>query len=182
MLVNSEDGSAIITTSYQYDVNSDTTVKFKLTDSSGGIGSDDLTLRYCGDPAEFSAVNPDGDLVQCDVTSSGTKINITVKVADGGEISSDYQYRLYLDYTGDGGSDLKLTYDNNSIGKTKKVDGLIATVSDDKQSLLISFDLAPTGWTKDMPLNWYMETQSGVEKGKKVGSADAMPDNGYFSY
>ena len=120
--------------------------------------------------------------MQCDVTSSGTKINITVKVADGGQISSGYQYRLYLDYTGDGNSDLKLTYDNNTIGKTKKVNDLIATVSDDKQSLLISFDLAPTGWTKDMPLNWYMETQSGVEKGKKIGSADAMPDNGYFSY
>ena len=86
-------------------------MKFKVTDSSGGIGSDDLTLRYCGDPAEFSSVNADGDLVQCDVNSAGTNISMFFKVADGGMISPDFQYRLYLDYTNDGASDLKLTFD-----------------------------------------------------------------------
>ena len=176
--------TATFTTSHHYDNDNDNdknvTVKFKVTDSSGGIGSDDLLLSSCSDPSDFTP--PDGDFVQCDVTSSGTLINITARVVEGGVISPDFQYRLYLDYTNDGSNDLKLTYDNGTIGKTNKVDGLTATVSEDGRSLIISFDLAKTGWTEDMPLNWYMETQSGVEKGKKVGSADAMPDNGYFSY
>ena len=172
--------SASITTTHTYDTDSNIKVKFKVTDSSGGIGSDDLTLRYCGDPAEFSSVNADGDLVQCDVNSAGTNISMLFKVADGGMISPDFQYRLYLDYTNDGVSDLKLTFDNNSIGKTNKVNNLTATVNG--SVLTISFDLEKTGWTPDLPLNWYMETQSGVAKGKTIGSADAMPDTGYFSY
>ena len=181
--LNPDGLSASFSVNHQYDTDYNLNAKLKITDSAGGIGSDEIQLMTCGDPSDF--VIADGDLVQCDVTSSGengTKINITVKVADGGVISPDFQYRLYLDYTNDGVSDLKLTYDNNTIGKTNKLDGLTASVSGDKQSLLISFDLAPTGWTKDMPLNWYMETQSGVEKGKTIGSGDSMPDTGYFSY
>ena len=177
-LTENPDGSATLSTTHQYVLDADVSVKFKVTDSSGGIGSDEMMLRSCSDAKDFTLA--DGDLVQCDVTSTGTKINIMVKVADGGLISPDFQYRLYLDYTNDGANDLKFTYDNNSIGKTNKVDNLTATVNG--SILTISFDLAKTGWTPELPLNWYMETQSGVQKGKAIGSADVMPDSGYFSY
>ncbi|MGD8526572.1 MAG: hypothetical protein PVJ63_10005, partial [Thioalkalispiraceae bacterium] len=172
--------SASFSISHYYAGNQELTAKLKITDSAGGIGSDEINLSFCGDPNDNSE-NPDGDLVQCDVTSDNTQVTITVKVADGGVIAPDFQYRLYLDYDNDGNSDLKLTYDNGTIGKTKKVNDLAATTYDD-QYLEISFDLAPTGWTPEIPLNWYMETQSGIEKGKSKGFLDMMPDNGYFTY
>ena len=180
LIENPDDGTATLTTTHQYTTDENVKVKFKVTDSSGGIGSDELNLQYCGDDvrAPDSPISPDGDLVGCDTTSADTQVTILVQV--DGVISPDYQYRLFLDYTNDGQDDLKLVYDNGSITKTRKVDNLTATA--DGQVLTVSFDLAPTGWTPDIPLHWRMETWSGVKKGKTVGYADAMPETGYFKY
>ena len=141
------DGNATFTVSHQYAVVTDVTANVKITDLFGGIGVDFTEIRQCGDPAEFSAIDPNGDLYVCGVQNSGTAFTMQLQVAPGGVISDDFQYRLHLDIgvgkngvpVPDGSDDLTLKYNNGSVTGVGGLPSLTATQIDN-QTIQFEFD------------------------------------------
>jgi len=183
--INPIDKTATFTTTHQYDGSDscDIKVKFKVTDSSGGIGSDEVILINNSEPSE-SINYPDfpelanSDLTGCYVESDNTRVNIGIRVL--GNISTDVQYRLHVDFNNDNEIDMKVIYDNGKFTKTNVVNNL--NVTEGNGTLEFSFDAAPAGWIPGMPLIWNLETQSGVPGAPAIGRSDSMPDDGYYSY
>jgi len=184
-IVLNQDGSATFSVKHRYDVDTNVVATLKLRDSDGGIGTDDTTLTLCGDPDEFSAIDPNGDLVACDLQIDGTFVTVIIKVADAGVITNDFQYRLSFDYKGkgkssapDGNVDLTMKYDNGSFTSSSGLKSLNVQTLDER-TIQYTFDLGELGW-KGTALEWFAETQSGVQAEKNTGFADRMPDTGTF--
>jgi hypothetical protein len=185
------DGNATFTVTHQYQTISDLTATVKITDLFGGIGVDFTKVQLCGDPAEFSSIDPNGDLVVCGVQNSATAFTVQLQVAPTGVISNDYQFRLHLDigngkkgkqgsFEPDGNEDLMLKYDNGNVTGIGGLDSLTATLID-ARTVQFAFDLADLGWNGNR-IQWFAETQSGVQSEGGVGFADRMPDVGFFGY
>jgi hypothetical protein len=182
------DGNATFTVTHPYMTNTDVTATVKITDLFGGIGVDFTEIRQCGDPAEFSSIDPNGDFVVCGVQNDATAFTVQLQVAPGGVISNDFQFRLHLDIgvgkkgdpVPDGSVDLTLKYDNGSVTGVGGLRSLQARQID-ARTIQYEFDLGDFRWAGNR-IQWYAETQSGVQGEGSVGFADRMPDAGFFGY
>ena len=183
-VINEQNDTAIFTTTHSYTAsgNCGAHVKFKVTDSSGGIGTDEMILD--GDASESIPYLADfpqlanSDMSGCSVESDGTTLTFRINLL--GQVSTDVQYRLHVDFNNDGDVDLKSIYDNGKFTGSSAVSDLNVVEGD--HYIEYSFDSAGTGWVAGMPLNWYMQTQSGVPNAPQIGQADSMPDSGTFTY
>jgi hypothetical protein len=185
-------GNATFIVTHQYLTDADLTATVKITDLFGGVGVDFSEVRQCSDPAEFSSIDPNGDLVVCGVQNSATSFTVQLQVAPSGAISglisNNFQYRLHLDIgvgkngapVPDGNDDLTLKYDNGGVTGVGGLSSLTATQID-ARTVQFEFDLGDLGWAGNR-IQWYAETQSGVRGQGGVGFADRMPDTGYFGY
>ena len=181
-------GNATFTVQHQYSIDNDVTATIKITDAFGGIGSDDVQMQFCGDPAEFTN-NPNLDLTACAIDNTDST-NVSILMSVAGMIADDMQFRLFIDYKGtgknsgpDGKADELLKY---HAGVVTGLKSLVVTPLDVDgngldETLKFDFDLSETRF-KGNSFQWYVETQDGVAGQAGIGHADFMPDNGFYNY
>ena len=178
-------GNATFTVTHRFTDTSSNRATLKITDAAGGIGVDDVVLQACGDAADLPNY-PDGDLVGCGISNSGSVVTLSLQVA--GNITNEFQYRMYFDLTGtsknslpDGKSDLTIKWDNDNVTTSGGLNLLSASKSADNKRITVSFDLADVKFRGNY-LQWNAETQSGIQAAQGVGFADQMPDGTWFTF
>ena len=163
-------------------------VKLRVTDSNGGIGIDRVTVRnYCRDPLGDVPVPPDAsisagqaDFVGCAVSNDGTKLTITLRTASALVTTANPvppKIRYTVNVAVGNGPTKNLSYREGSATGLRS---LVVTLNGD--TISFSFDQRDVGWTPGKVLNWFAETQGGVEGTQGAGSLDRMKDSGSFSY
>ena len=163
-------------------------VKLRVTDSNGGIGIDRVTVRnYCRDPLGDVPVPPDAsisagqaDFVGCAVSNVDTKLTITLRTASALVTTANPvppKIRYTVNVAVGNGPAKNLSYREGSATGLRS---LVVTLNGD--TISFSFDQRDVGWTPGKVLNWFAETQGGVEGTQGAGSLDRMKDAGSFSY
>jgi hypothetical protein len=178
-------GDATFTIVHLYSTSPFKPAVLKITDDFGGVGVDEINLQECIDAADLASDLSSLDLTQCGIQNDSTKVTITIGVAEGAAISNDAQYRIYLDLgpdksgggLPDGNTDVMLKYKN---GQATGLSSLIVTPIGDNL-LQFEFDLAELGWSGTR-IDWYAQTQDGVQAGEQQGFVDAMPDSGFWVF
>ena len=148
----------------------------KVTDKDAGVGVDKLTLRRMCDAIDLPGY-PNGDLVGCSLTNDDTKFTLTLRVA--GVIDADFQYRVYLDIDNGQGNFKQIKYSGGSV---TGLGSLQATIDpNDPKTLIFTFDRSEVA-SEVTQINWYAETQNGIQGGPQQGFTDRMPDIGSETY
>ncbi|HET9477594.1 MAG TPA: hypothetical protein VFP63_08915, partial [Dehalococcoidia bacterium] len=160
------------------------TATLEVHDSAGGNGSDETHI-VC-DPIG-DALGPDGDWAGCD--SSNTSTTITISAVVDGAITSDYQYRVYIDagtyntkkkvweQRFDGVFDAVLKYNGGQVSGLTSLTALVAV-----NQVSFTFNLAEFGLSAGKEVRWYAETQAGTPGEPATGKVDRMMDTGWLSH
>jgi hypothetical protein len=180
-------GDATFTIAHSYTSPPTKPAVLKITDDFGGVGVDEINLQQCIDAADLDSSLSDLDLTQCAIQNDSTKVTITIGVAEGATIADSAQYRINLDLgpteagggLPDGNTDITLKYLSNN-GNSTGLNSLIVTPIG-SNLLQFEFDLAELGWSGTR-IDWYAETQDGVQAGQQQGFVDVMPDSGSWVY
>jgi hypothetical protein len=177
-------GTATFTVEHQYTMAGVISAKLKVTDAFGGVGIDTVLMQSCSDAVDFST-DPNGDLIGCSVTNSGSILTLQLQV--DGIIADNFQYRLYFDLGGTGNNtdpdgiiDLNLMWDNGGVINSGKINSLEARQIS-SSVIEFKFDLQDAKFRGERFL-WQAETQSGVPGAANIGFADQMPDGAMFDY
>ncbi|MDP3879300.1 MAG: PKD domain-containing protein [Dehalococcoidales bacterium] len=172
--VSETNGSGTVTGSHIYTRLGTFTVTLTVTDKDGGVGQS--VFQYINvhawDP-EGDSPSPDGDLISGFISNNSTTMTISLRVS--GNITDQFQYRVYLDLSG--GLPLLIKYHD---GKLTGLSSLQAVVNGNE--LTFSFSLSDIGKISGDSIAVSMETQAGIKATASAGKADYMPDAGTFRY
>jgi hypothetical protein len=165
-----------VTAVYGADAPDPVAVAVRVHDSDGGIGIDRAAIRRACDPPD-PGIDPNADLVGCDVAVSATAATFGVTVT--GVIAPGIQYRVGFDTDGNGGVDKKVTYKGGSISGLKSATAGLSGPS----TLVVTVPLADVAYACPVAGNpgrrcvaWQIETQDGVQATQGAGFVDAMRD------
>ncbi len=174
----------IVEHTYPPDGISPITATVRVTDSEGGVGSDEVVLRReCDATGDISAgVDPAGDLIGCSASYDSDTDRVSIGLTVDGDISptTDIQYRVSLDTDLNGTSDYHLRWDNAKAQST----GLpsLEVTQTGVRVLTFSFLLTDIGRSPGDQIQLAFETQGGVPGEPGAGILDNSPDEGFFVY
>ncbi|MDP2731099.1 MAG: hypothetical protein Q8O55_11560 [Dehalococcoidales bacterium] len=173
----------IVSHTYNYtdeDAPAEINATLKVLDANGGIGTDDVLLNRIWDTESDATADAYGNslgsanLIRGYVEVVGDNMNIGIRVAE--DITADYQYRIKLNTQS--GNTFHLKYND---GRLTGLGSLSYTLPGDGW-LVLTFSLADLNLGNDYYIQWFAETQAGVQATSEKGIVDNMPDSGVFGY